>query len=292
MLTRLALEPLIVAPLLSLLFCISFSRDTITPTQPLKDGDVLISPGEIFSLGFFSPANSGNRYVGIWYVGISPQTVVWVANRDNPIRNNSGVFSIDGEGNLVLYGDQNQKSPVWSANSTPSTSKTRAQLLDSGNLVLLGDNGEESLWQSFDHPTNTLLPQMKIGFNRRNGLNLFLTSWKKLEDDPGTGDFSLRLNPDGYPQLLFYNNSGGRRKIRWRPGSWNGFRWTGAPKTNMYNSSFTFNEDEVTVKWDNNQDSTFARLTVEDWGSVVEYRWDRHQGRWIENFDSPKVINI
>ncbi|KAL6271609.1 hypothetical protein ACE6H2_028520 [Prunus campanulata] len=58
---------------------------SIKPNQPMRDGDVLLSSNKIFALGFFSPANSRNRYVGVWYKKVPNQTIVWVANRDNPI---------------------------------------------------------------------------------------------------------------------------------------------------------------------------------------------------------------
>lgn len=40
--------------------------------------------GQSFELGFFSPGKSENRCLGIWYKS-TPETVVWVANRDDPI---------------------------------------------------------------------------------------------------------------------------------------------------------------------------------------------------------------
>uniref|UniRef100_A0A6N2L0F0 Protein kinase domain-containing protein n=1 Tax=Salix viminalis TaxID=40686 RepID=A0A6N2L0F0_SALVM len=60
------------------------------------------------------------------------------------------------------------------------------------------------LWQSFDHPANTLLPGMKLGLDRKLGIDRFLTSWRSA-DDPGIGDFSVRINPNGSPQFFFYN---------------------------------------------------------------------------------------
>ena len=53
-----------------LLVCpICTSLDTITPNQPLKDGDgqLLLSNQKTFALGFFNPGSSNHRYVGIWY---------------------------------------------------------------------------------------------------------------------------------------------------------------------------------------------------------------------------------
>ena len=56
--------------------------DTITSFQPIKDSDYIISNGSTFKLGFFSPVNSTNRYLGIWYNKNSAFSTqwVWVAN--------------------------------------------------------------------------------------------------------------------------------------------------------------------------------------------------------------------
>ncbi|KAK8517367.1 hypothetical protein V6N11_034277 [Hibiscus sabdariffa] len=148
------------------LYNFSFSADTITVDHFIQDNndDAIVSSGNTFALGFFNPGNSRNRYVGIWYYQIPDKTVVWVANRDNPIKDNSGILRIDGRGNLALF-QGNQTLPVWSTNIAISgTGNSIAQILDSGNLVLLqNDNRRAVLWQSFDYHTNTMLPFMKLG---------------------------------------------------------------------------------------------------------------------------------
>ena len=122
---------------------------------------------------------------------------MWVANRDNPLNNTSGVLSINDQGNLILH-SQNQTIPIWSANvsvSVSTTTNSMAWLLDSGNLVLVQpDNQRVQLWQSFDYPTNTMLPIMKLGLNRRTRLNKYLTSWKS-KDEMGTSNYLLGLDP-------------------------------------------------------------------------------------------------
>ncbi|KAG6738988.1 hypothetical protein POTOM_058623 [Populus tomentosa] len=81
----------------------------------------------------------GKRYLGIWYCRYSPRTVVWVANRENPLDNSRGVFSLGQDGNLQVM-DGNRTS-YWSARieSTSSSSSftRRLKLMDSGNLVLI-----------------------------------------------------------------------------------------------------------------------------------------------------------
>ncbi|KAH7858590.1 hypothetical protein Vadar_025696 [Vaccinium darrowii] len=108
-------------------FCTS--NYTITLTQSVKDGDILVSSDETFGLGFFSPVNSSRRYVGIWYNKISERTIVWVANRDSPMNRTSGVLSLNWNGNLVIY-DNTRNLNVWQTNITAVSSSAR--LLDSG----------------------------------------------------------------------------------------------------------------------------------------------------------------
>ncbi|KDO75649.1 hypothetical protein CISIN_1g041312mg, partial [Citrus sinensis] len=253
----------------------SISVDTITSNQPIKDGDVIVSSGNIFALGFFSPGNSVRRYVGIWYNQIPVQTVVWVANRDNPINDTSGVLTISSLGNLVLCG-RNQTVPVWHANvSDSSESNTIAQLLDTGNLVLARNNTGQTLWQSFDHPSATMLPYMKIGLDKRSGLNRFLTSWKSW-DNPATGDYTFRMELDGFPQLFLYK---GEAKW-WRVGSWTG--------KNFLNATYIDNEDEVSMAYSVTDPSMLTRIVVNESGNEQRLTWSNQENRWIEYFAPPK----
>ncbi|KAK8517379.1 hypothetical protein V6N12_032571 [Hibiscus sabdariffa] len=198
----------------------SISADTISLDHFIQDNnnEVIVSAGNIFELGFFSPGISTYRYVGIWYFQIPVKTPVWVANRDNPINDTSGVLRIDARGNLALF-QGNQTLPVWSTNiSIAGPVNSFAQILDSGNLVLLQNDSKKAvLWQSFGHPTNTWLSHMKIGFDLRTGLNQSYTSWKS-PDDPGVGNISFRMNPGVSPQMVLYKGS----VPLWRSGTWTG----------------------------------------------------------------------
>ncbi|PNX80914.1 G-type lectin S-receptor-like serine/threonine-protein kinase [Trifolium pratense] len=188
----------------------------MTQSTSIPDGRSLISKEGTFELGFFSPGSSStNRYVGLWYKKIPVQRVVWVANRDNPIKDNSSKLIISQDGNLVLV-NQNESLIWWSTNITTtkaSTSSLVVQLLDNGNLVLRDEKnnnnstGESSfLWQSFDYPCDTLLAGMKIGIDKRTGLNRYLTAWKNW-DDPSSGDFIDILELTSNPEAIFWKGS-------------------------------------------------------------------------------------
>ncbi|KAK8312344.1 hypothetical protein V6Z11_D01G033800 [Gossypium hirsutum] len=156
--------------------------DTITPSKSIKDPEFIISQSGVFRLGFFSFANSSNRYVGILYHQIPVQTVVWVANRNKPLKDSSGIFNISDDGNLVVF---NGKAEIlWSSNVTNLVpNATTAQLLDSGNLVLSnGEDGESSLWESFEDPSNAFLETMKIRTDVKKGRKAELKSWKSIDD--------------------------------------------------------------------------------------------------------------
>ncbi|KAJ6813959.1 receptor-like serine/threonine-protein kinase SD1-8 [Iris pallida] len=171
------------------------ARDTVTPTQPLLDNQTLISSGGRFALGFFSPAaGSASRYVGIWYNNMSARRVVWVANRARPVPGPTGLLSVTANGTMVIT-DAESNSTVWSM-AGRTTAPAVAQLLDNGNFVIRGSAAAEGnyAWQSFEHPTDTMLAGMQLGLNWTTGLSLNLTSWRNA-DDPAVGSTTCPWTP-------------------------------------------------------------------------------------------------
>ncbi|XP_050212684.1 putative receptor protein kinase ZmPK1 isoform X2 [Mercurialis annua] len=95
--------------------------------------DILISPNRVFSAGFY-PVGENAYSFAVWFSKPSCTnncTVVWMANRDFPVN-------------------------VWST-GTDSISPAELRLNNTGNLVLQ-DTDDAVLWQSFNSPTDTLLP--------------------------------------------------------------------------------------------------------------------------------------
>ncbi|XP_038906041.1 S-locus-specific glycoprotein S6-like [Benincasa hispida] len=208
----------------NLVFCLIRSvaaSDSLTVQNPyLRDGFSLVSRNGNFELGFFSPGLLGDRYLGIWFKNRRGPTSVWVANRENPINGSSGVLVMNiTTGNLTLYG-HNTTDVVWSARLLRKVPNGVLQLLDNGNLVLRdGDveNPQNYSWQSFDYPTDTLLPGMKLGWDLRNNINRRLSAWKNL-NDPSPGSFTWRMELHEYPETVVWNGS----KKYFRHGPWNG----------------------------------------------------------------------
>ncbi|CAL4958849.1 unnamed protein product [Urochloa decumbens] len=95
-------------------------------------------------------ADSGG---GIVMPRIGMPQVVWAANRGRPV-GEGATLSLTAAAGLVLRDADG--SLVWSAD-TSGEAVAGLQIARSGNLVLLDDKNV-SVWQSFDHPTDCLVP--------------------------------------------------------------------------------------------------------------------------------------
>ncbi|KAM0062531.1 putative protein kinase RLK-Pelle-DLSV family [Helianthus debilis subsp. tardiflorus] len=252
--------------------------DTISANQEIKDGKAtLVSKGERFELGFFSPGKSKNRYLGIWYKKISYGTVVWVANRETPIADTSGMLKLTRLGNLVIRSGGNPM--VWSSNSTVtvmSDNMAVVQLLDTGNLVVWNRN--KMIWQSFDYPGDTFLPGMKFGKDLVTGLQRSLTSWKS-PDDPSVGVYSDIYDTNGYPQNLRLKG----QVLLGRLGPWNGLGFSGFPldkENQIYSTEFVVNEKEIYHKYA--LTSSVVQRIVLTWdGKTLLLHWIERIQDWI-----------
>ncbi|CAN8324408.1 unnamed protein product [Cochlearia groenlandica] len=190
-----------------LLFTIftSFSLAGITRESPLSIGQSLSSSNRVYELGFFSPNNSRNQYVGIWFKGIFPRVVVWVANREKPVKDSMANLTISSNGNLVLL-DGKHDVVVWYAEQIPASNGSRAELLDDGNLIVIDNFSGRTLWESFEHNGDSLLPLSPLIYNPVTGERRVLTSWKSYTD-PSPGNFVAQITPQVPSQLFIMKGS-------------------------------------------------------------------------------------
>ncbi|CAN1281440.1 G-type lectin S-receptor-like serine/threonine-protein kinase At4g27290 [Linum perenne] len=229
----------------------SSALEAVTLTQPLIDNGgqaTLQSKDGTFELGFFTPGGaSKNRYLGIWYRNIPVRKVVWVANRDSPAIDNRSSLIIDAAKNNSLAIVSSNKTVLWSsvANSNHLVLQNPvAELLETGNLVLRDQtdsmNSGNYLWQSFDHPCDTLLAGMKLGWDSKTMLNRRLTSWKSF-DDPSPGDFVWGYEVQNNPEAFMWKGSD---KV-YRSGPWNGLG-----ENPLFSYTFTWDEDNVYYRYE------------------------------------------
>ncbi|GAY61135.1 hypothetical protein CUMW_207410 [Citrus unshiu] len=129
------------------------------------ENDLWLSSNGDFALGFFNRSDQPNQFgIGIRFnsrsIPVDKQPVVWVAGADAAVGNSSrSFFQLTQNGELLLF-DGSGGVPVWTT-KTSQLSVASAVLRDDGNFVLLNDK-KEIVWQSFDTPTDTLLPGQKL----------------------------------------------------------------------------------------------------------------------------------
>ncbi|KAF8046199.1 hypothetical protein N665_3953s0002 [Sinapis alba] len=201
---------------------LSFSYAAITQTSPLSIGQTLSSSNGVYELGFFSPNNSQNQYVGIWLKDAVPRVVVWVANREKHVTDSTANLTISTKGSLLLYNGKH--GVVWSTGETLVSNGSSAELTDDGNLIVIDNVSRRVIWQSIDHLGDTMLPFSTLTYNLTTGEKRVLTSWKSYTD-PSPGDFVGEVTPQVPPQVLTMRGS----TTFWRSGPWAKTRFTGIP---------------------------------------------------------------
>ncbi|RVX22840.1 putative receptor protein kinase ZmPK1 [Vitis vinifera] len=197
-----------------------------------KEGQLLVSQEGSFSSGFYRVGTNVYCYA-IWFTNSAEKTVVWMANRDRPVNGKGSRLTLHRNGNLVLTDADG--SIVWSTD-TFSDGEVEVQLLETGNLVLI-NQAKEVIWESFDFPTDTLLPTQpltrntslfsmrsrdtfRLDFIALNNMGRFRSSdnLKFNASDYGVGPKRrLTLDYDGILRLYSLDELTGIWEIAWLP---------------------------------------------------------------------------
>ncbi|XP_028799591.1 G-type lectin S-receptor-like serine/threonine-protein kinase At1g67520 isoform X2 [Neltuma alba] len=182
-------------------------RNSLKPGDVLDHTSMLTSENRRFYLKF----DSIQQYSSLTYLVIGRKDSSseaeedtnhgyksWIANRNDPISNNSGVLTLEYSGALKINRQNRKPITLYSPVKSEVTKNTILTLLDSGNLVLreLHPNGvsKRVLWQSFDHPSDILLPGMKLGINHKTHQSWSVTA--SISDaTPASGSFTLEWDP-------------------------------------------------------------------------------------------------
>ncbi|CAJ1978402.1 unnamed protein product, partial [Sphenostylis stenocarpa] len=214
--------------------------DSLKAGDTMNFSSALHSKSRKYFLEFYLLGKSSNYYLGIQKA--YDNFIVWTGNREESIYQTDAVLSLNFSGVLKIESQIDKKRIILYSPPQP-INNTMATLLDTGNFVLqqVHPNGTNTLlWQSFDYPTDFLLPTMKLGVNHKTGHHWSLVSWVTNER-VAPGAFSLEWEPAG--QELFIRRRG---KVCWRSGKLRSNRFEHIPEDaqRVLKYSIVSNQDE------------------------------------------------
>ncbi|KAJ0964866.1 hypothetical protein J5N97_026004 [Dioscorea zingiberensis] len=100
--------------------------------------------------------------------------VVWTANRDKTVKEGA-MLELTHDGDLVLT--DVDESIVWSS-GTAGKSVARMELCSNGSLGLFDSSGV-AIWESFDHPTDTLLLGQRLAERQKLTASVSPSNWSE-----------------------------------------------------------------------------------------------------------------
>ncbi|KAF2285383.1 hypothetical protein GH714_003375 [Hevea brasiliensis] len=220
-----------------------------------------------FAFGFY-PLQNNLYLMGIWFDKIPERTLVWSANRDTPAEAGSTI-RLTFAGQLFLTYSNGSVQSVYGG-----AAASLGFMENNGNFVLK-DGNSRVIWQSFDSPTDTLLPTQVL----TNGQMLFSNA--KGTTDYSTGNFMLEMQYDGNLVLSAYHFSD--------PGYW----FTG---TLVSNDSLVFDSNASLYIVNSTNDVIYSltenfsaptgeyyhRAMIDDMGNFQQYVYHKSNGSgWI-----------
>ncbi|KAJ9128835.1 hypothetical protein P3X46_034429 [Hevea brasiliensis] len=225
------------------------------------------SPSGEFAFGFY-PLQNNLYLVGIWFDKIPERTLVWSANRDTPAEAGSTI-RLTFAGQLFLTYSNGSVQSVYTG-----AAASLGFMENNGNFVLK-DGNSRVIWQSFDSPTDTLLPTQVL----TNGQKLFSNA--KGTTDYSTGNFMLEMQNDGNLVLSAFHFSD------------RGYWTTG---TLVSNDSLVFDSNaslyivnstndviySLTANFSATIGEYYHRATIDDMGNFQQYVYHKSNGSgWI-----------
>ncbi|KAI3758858.1 hypothetical protein L6452_06430 [Arctium lappa] len=241
-----------------------------------KKDDILISPNGLYTAGFYSIGENAYCF-SIWFtkpISDGSRTIVWMANRDLPVNGKFSKLSLLKTGNLVLR-DAYQRLPIWSTSTRDSTGSVKMKLNNAGNLCLEDRDGK-IIWQSFDSPTDTLLPNQPLTKDAPLVSSRSLTNYS-------SGFFKLFFDNDNVVRLVYSDPQ--LTGIYWpdpEHRAWESGRTVyGSRRIATLDSSGHFiSTDELFFNTSDAGDQPLRRLTLDVDGNFRAYSFDEIRGIW------------
>jgi hypothetical protein len=181
---------------------------------------------------------------------------------------------------LVL--SDSQGHTPWETKNNITGTGVAAVLLDTGNLVLRFLNGT-IIWQSFQHPTDTILPGTRIFLTEKARVVGRLVAWKS-PINPSSGDFSLSLDLSSSYQLVIWHGTTPYARLSMLSGSL-------VAGTSIYQNTIIYQAivgtgDGFYYEFSVSAGSPYARLMLDYTGTLKLLSWNSSSS-WTTIFENP-----
>ncbi|CAN7070105.1 unnamed protein product [Brassica oleracea var. botrytis] len=155
-------------------------------------GIFLESFNKDFGFGFITTPDGVTLFT-LSIVHRSSSRLIWSANRASPV-SNSDKLQFQDNGNVVLRGEGGGGGgpEVWRLDNSGKNA-SRIELRDSGNLVVVSGDGA-SIWEIFEHPTDTLITNQVLKEGMELTSNASSTSNMTYSLEIKSGDMFLSVN--------------------------------------------------------------------------------------------------
>ncbi|XP_014492351.1 G-type lectin S-receptor-like serine/threonine-protein kinase At1g67520 isoform X3 [Vigna radiata var. radiata] len=260
--------------LLVLWLCWSSSVHVHPADESLRPGDtfnfdspLLFSKNRRYFIEFYPVGIPGEIEDFTYLAVFNEHDVVWEANREQPVGQRDVVLSLNFSGVLKIE-SRRVKKPIILYSPAQPINNTVATLLDTGNFVLqqLHPNGTNILlWQSFDYPTDTLIPIMKLGINHKTGHNWSLVS--QLTDSRATAG-AFRFEWDPKEQELIIRRRG---KVCWKSGKMKNNKFEHIPEDaqRLLKYNIVSNEEEDSFSFTSTNENLISWWTLSYSGRLL-----------------------
>ncbi|RDX74290.1 G-type lectin S-receptor-like serine/threonine-protein kinase LECRK3, partial [Mucuna pruriens] len=170
--------------------------NTVKLNSSLVINDIWNSSSGDFAFGFRSVSVDNNEFISVlavWFAKDPNKTIVWYANQEQTSDFPSGsTLNLTRKG-IVAYDSKGHDMWHRPANNT-NVSVSCALMLDHGSFVLL-DNSGKVVWETFEEPTDTILP----------GQNLTMPkTFRARQSDTSFSNGSFELDWQGDSNLVLY----------------------------------------------------------------------------------------
>ncbi|MED6194720.1 hypothetical protein PIB30_031136 [Stylosanthes scabra] len=119
------------------------------------------------------------------------------------------------------------------------------------------------------------MPGMKLGLNFVTGFERSLSSWKSAED-PAVGEYSMKFDPTGFPQVMEFKGS-----VKYfRIGPWNGHYFAVYPtQEDQYTYHFALDKTQVYYEFEILDRSIFHLYKLQPSGNSIGTTWKKYETR-------------